>query len=50
VAYTLSSAEIEQTRALATLEKARESCIDSGVQKVIQTWMDEVKKKLAEED
>jgi hypothetical protein len=47
----LPSVEIEEIRAaLATLEKARDSCIDSGVQRVIQTWIDEIKKKLAEQD
>jgi hypothetical protein len=30
------------------LEKARQECIDSGLQKQIDAWIDELKKKLDE--
>jgi hypothetical protein len=33
---------------LAALEKARNECADSGLRKVIEQWIEEAKKKLAE--
>jgi hypothetical protein len=33
---------------LTKLEKARDDCRDSGLRKVIETWIEEAKKSLAE--
>jgi hypothetical protein len=45
----LSPEDVERIKAaLATLEKARERCTDSGLQKLIDDWIIEVKKKLAD--
>jgi hypothetical protein len=45
----LSPEDVERIKAaLATLEKARERCTDSGLQKLIDDWIIEVKKELAD--
>ena len=34
---------------LVVLEKARDVCADSGLRKVIEAWIEEAKKQLAEQ-
>jgi hypothetical protein len=45
----LSPAEIARIKAdIAALEKSRASCADSGIRKVIETCLEQEKKKLRE--
>jgi hypothetical protein len=44
----LSTAERDKIKSeLADLEKARNSCTDGGLRKVIESWIEELRKKLA---
>jgi hypothetical protein len=46
----LSSAEIARIKAdIAMLEKAHESCTDTGIRKIIESWVREQKDKLMSE-